>query len=422
MSRIAWAVPLLAALLATPAHAVFHIAVIDEVMSGAGGDPTVQYVEIRMLSTLQNSVCHSRLTVFRCVADGGGSQVLIDNLGGAGAVNPCLANQGADVRWIMASPSAATFLTKSGITPDFTWDSSVTGSIPPSCGMVCWGAPGTLTPPPNPPTWDATIPTNYVDCVAYGAYDGTAEPLGNPPASATPGTGVFALTRTDSAMFTNQFDLACPTPTNNVGAMGSFGACSPPTSTTTTTTATTSTTTTTVPGKSKCSSKEISAAGKKAFAKAKCHAKAVGKGQSTDPTCLATAEMKFSTAYAKAVTAGDCRTSADAGTIEGKVDGLITGLDTTLDNGMMTASKCTSKEWTAAGKKAFAKLKCHAKAVAKNDTSALSACLDTAGMKFSTAYGKATTAGGCLNPAADAGTVEGQVDGFVDDVKATLAP
>jgi hypothetical protein len=419
MSRILRVVPLLTALVATPAHAVFHIAVIDEVMSGAGGDPTVQYVEIRMLSGLQNSVCHSRLTVFRCQADGGGSQVLIDNLGGAGAVNPCLANQGADVRWIMASPSGATFLTKSGISPDFTWDSGVTGGIPTSCGMVCWGAPGTLTPPPNPPTWDATNPANYVDCVAYGAYDGTAEPLGNPPATATPGSGTFSLTRTDSAMFTNAFDLACPTPTNNAGATGNFGACSPPTSTTTT--ATTSTTTTPAPGKSKCTSKELTAAGKKAFAKVKCHAKAVGKGQMTDSTCLTTAEMKFSTAYGKAVTAGDCRTTAAAGTVEGKVDSFIAALDTTLDNGMTTASKCTSKEWTAAGKKAFAKLKCHAKAAGKGQPTDPT-CLTTAETKFSAAYAKAVDAGMCLNPGADAGTVEGQVDGFVDDVKATLAP
>src|SRR5689334_12016534 len=120
--------PLLLAVLlvATPARAVFHLAVIDELMSGAGGDPTVQYVEIRMLAGLQNQVCHSRLTVFRCQADGGGSQVLIDDLGGAAATNPCVPNEGADVRWIMASPSSVTFLTDSGITPDFTWDSTVT--------------------------------------------------------------------------------------------------------------------------------------------------------------------------------------------------------------------------------------------------------------------------------------------------------
>ena len=40
----------------------------------------------------------------------------------------------------------------------------------------------------------------------------------------------------------NDFDLACPTPTNFAGATGSFGACSPPTTTTTTTSSTTTST------------------------------------------------------------------------------------------------------------------------------------------------------------------------------------
>jgi len=68
---------LLVLLIPAPGQAVFHFAVIDEVMSGAGGDSTLQYVEIRMLGAGQNNVCHSRLTVFKCQADGGGAQVLI---------------------------------------------------------------------------------------------------------------------------------------------------------------------------------------------------------------------------------------------------------------------------------------------------------------------------------------------------------
>src|SRR5215471_14376542 len=114
MTRVTVVVSFLAALVASPAQAVFHLAAIHELMSGVSGDPTVQYVELRMLAGLQNEVCHSRLTVFRCQADGGGSEVLVNDLGGATAVNPCLANQGPDVRWIMASPSGATFLAKFG--------------------------------------------------------------------------------------------------------------------------------------------------------------------------------------------------------------------------------------------------------------------------------------------------------------------
>src|SRR4029077_19641956 len=130
--------------------------------------------------------CHSRLTVFKCSSAGGGSQVLIDNLGGAAATNPCIADTAAGHRWIMASPSASVFLAKAGITPDFTWDDGVTGGIPTSCGMICWGAPSNGSPPPpQPPTWDATVPSNYIDCVAYGPYDGTAEPFGNAASTET---------------------------------------------------------------------------------------------------------------------------------------------------------------------------------------------------------------------------------------------
>jgi hypothetical protein len=146
MSRIAVLVAsLLALLVPAPVRAAFHIAVIDEVMSGVNngtvGNSNIQYVEIRQLFSGQNNVCHTRLTVFKCQADGGGFQVLIDNLGGPTATQPCVPNGTAGARWIMASPDGATFLAASGITPDAIWNNAATGRIPTSCGMVCWGAP-----------------------------------------------------------------------------------------------------------------------------------------------------------------------------------------------------------------------------------------------------------------------------------------
>src|SRR5207249_4280569 len=61
MSRIARSVALLLALLMpVPAWAVFHVSVIDEFMSGVGGDSTVQYVEIRMLLGSQNQVARTK--------------------------------------------------------------------------------------------------------------------------------------------------------------------------------------------------------------------------------------------------------------------------------------------------------------------------------------------------------------------------
>ena len=260
MSRIAVLVAsLLALLVPAPVRAAFHIAVIDEVMSGVNngtvGNSNIQYVEIRQLFSGQNNVCHTRLTVFKCQADGGGFQVLIDNLGGPTATQPCVPNGTAGARWIMASPDGATFLAASGITPDAIWNNAATGRIPTSCGMVCWGAPSGILPPSDPSTWNAGLPSDYIDCVAYGNYDGTAEPLGNPAASDTPGGGTFSLTRTGDVMFSNDFHLACPSPTSNPAqATGNFGPCTPttttrpvPTTSSTTTTTTTRTTTTTTP-------------------------------------------------------------------------------------------------------------------------------------------------------------------------------
>ena len=104
MKRTALVVTVIAALLLlAPAasQALFHSAVIDEVMSGAGEDPNVQYVEIRTLNASQNYVCHSRLTVFKCSSDGGGSQVLIDDLSN-GNPQPCRADSTAGHRWLLA--------------------------------------------------------------------------------------------------------------------------------------------------------------------------------------------------------------------------------------------------------------------------------------------------------------------------------
>ena len=59
MKRKELRVPSLAALLLAlhvqPALALFHLAVIDEVMTSYDGDPEVQFVEIRMLLPGQNT-------------------------------------------------------------------------------------------------------------------------------------------------------------------------------------------------------------------------------------------------------------------------------------------------------------------------------------------------------------------------------
>src|SRR3989442_526627 len=105
-------------LISASGRAAFHNAVIDEVMSGVNGDSTAQYIEVRLLSAGQSNVCHTRLTVFKW---GGGSQGLINNIDKGTGGQPCgVTNSAGGARWIMATPSSATFMTKSmGLPPNF---------------------------------------------------------------------------------------------------------------------------------------------------------------------------------------------------------------------------------------------------------------------------------------------------------------
>jgi len=71
----------------------------------------------------------------------------------------------------------------------------------------------------------------------------------------------------------------------------------------------------------KCSALKIKATGKKTFDKAKCHQKAVVKGEAVDLECLTKAETKFTAAIAKADAAGTC--TGDAGSLEAAVDACV---------------------------------------------------------------------------------------------------
>jgi hypothetical protein len=72
--------------------------------------------------------------------------------------------------------------------------------------------------------------------------------------------------------------------------------------------------------KNPCLKGKLSAAGKKASSKLKCHAKAASKGQPADPTCLTKAETKFSQTFAKLDSKGGCVTTGDVATVEMIVD------------------------------------------------------------------------------------------------------
>ncbi len=191
------------------AHALFDLAVIDEVMTSYGGDPNVQFVEIKQLAIAQNFVANSVLAVF----DATGTYI-----GDLLVVPGNVVNSGAGVRWIMATTA---FQTVSGLTPDFI----MPAGLPTGGGMVCWGAPGLI--PPLPASWDHTIPANYVDCLAYGTYSGPSNiHVGTPTSLDSDGHSLARLSDTND----NATDFACAdpaTPTNNGGSSASLAATTP---------------------------------------------------------------------------------------------------------------------------------------------------------------------------------------------------
>jgi hypothetical protein len=230
-----------------PVRAEFHFAVIDEVMSGCGADPTIQFVEIRMLSGGQTQVANTRLTAFSC--DGSSVQVLR-------LVATNLLNSGNGTRWIIGSPN---FEAAAGIAPDSVMSDADPGIFP-TCGQICWGAPGASAPDPG--TWDHTDPNNYIDCVAYGEYTGARPSGAGPLLTDTPSTGTQSLTRVSTSPNAddNDFALAAPTPRNNNGMTGSLAGCSGLTTTSTAPPSGGSTTSTTTSGGGSTTSTTIGSA------------------------------------------------------------------------------------------------------------------------------------------------------------------
>ena len=76
-----------------PAGALFHFAVIDEVMAGYNGDPNVQYVEIRQTSSGQNLVAHSIIGYFNAAGAYQGDILEM----------PADVPSGSNLRWIVGT-------------------------------------------------------------------------------------------------------------------------------------------------------------------------------------------------------------------------------------------------------------------------------------------------------------------------------
>jgi hypothetical protein len=210
---------LLPLLLGTRAHAAFHLARIDELMVGYDGDASVQFVEVRMLTSGQNFVDGVQLAVFDATGAFAGTVLTMDHD----------VDSGTDRRWLIGT---AAFAAASGVTPDFM----LTPGLPSSGGgMVCVGRPTQVS-----------NPARYVDCVSYGAYTGPANTHTSAPNPLIPNG--FSLQR-GAATDNSAVDFTCSDPADpeaNNGATADLAATTPcPSASTTTTTIAGGTTTTT---------------------------------------------------------------------------------------------------------------------------------------------------------------------------------
>ena len=205
-----------------PGEAIFHLAVIDEVMSGVGGDPDAQYVEVRMETSGQNIVHDTLLSVFDEDANPALTLLLI--------LPDDVPNSGANLRWIMATEAFANLpqVQAAGFTPDVI----VPFGILTPKGMVCWGAPDWAPAPDDWPLDDDmtkeeegyNFPFLYTDCVSYGGYVGPPVPTHPPATALPPGDGTMSLQRIASPPDEDALELRCPTPENNAGQVLLLGA------------------------------------------------------------------------------------------------------------------------------------------------------------------------------------------------------
>jgi hypothetical protein len=208
-----WGAILILALVMTlhapaPARAIFHLAVIDEVMTSYGGNANVQFVEIRMLAIFQIFVRNTVIGAFDTNGNHLGDVLVLPN---------DLGNQGAGIPWLMGT---AAFAAASGVTPDFV----IPAILPTGGGMICWGAPGNGLSVPNPASWDHGDPDNYTDCLAYGTYDGPSNKfIGTPTSQTADGHSLQRLAETHD----NSTDFDCAdvaTPANNTSGTASLPA------------------------------------------------------------------------------------------------------------------------------------------------------------------------------------------------------
>ena len=168
----------------SPAQAGFHLMRIDEVMAGVNGDSTIQFVELKMISSGQRFVGGRTIHFYDATGSETGRFTFPDNV-----------SNGATGSSILVG--TLQFAAVSTVAPDFTMSP---GIMSPS-GRVCF---------------------QTIDCVAYGDFTGSNSGYGS-PAAALPVEGLLSLKRGRTATPKNNatdYALGTPAPRNNSGTSG----------------------------------------------------------------------------------------------------------------------------------------------------------------------------------------------------------
>lgn len=91
----------------------------------------------------------------------------------------------------------------------------------------------------------------------------------------------------------------------------------------------------------RCAAAKLHAAGQKATGQLRCHARGLVGGGGADAACLAKAEAKFASAWARIEGHGGCATTNDATSVEQRVDAFVDGLVAALPPTTSTTSSTT---------------------------------------------------------------------------------
>jgi len=164
----------------------------------------------------------------------------------------------------------------------------------------------------------------------------------------------------------------------------------------------------------KCQVVKLAAAGKKAAAALKCESKALKKGLSVDPACVAAADAKFVSSFAKAEKTTACTEPGDATTVGGIIDGFHASTVADLPAGIDGAA-CAASKLAAVAKKSGALLKAVSKETKAPDALKFGSAFAKAQSKFAKAFAKAEAKSTCTTTG-DVESIRLAIDAFVEAV------